>query len=573
MPNQEDAPYEEGAPYQGDMLYAGDGPPYRGGRKTHGPRGRGSGRRWTFGALALVVLLAGGGYAGYRLLGSDDAAADPQVTAARERLQEFLGAWQKGRAEQAGTYTDTPDGAKSLIASVMTNLKPSSTEITAGRGERKGDGDVRVPFTVKMRVPGVGAYGWDSQAHVRQRSGKWTVEFTTSMVHPKMRPGQTLALTNASRADILDSNGKKLEAASLVGAVDSASGKGVSGLEAHYDERLSGGKGPRKAVVVADRGSGQAVTTLSAGKAAEGRSVRTTIDPRVQRAAVDALSGVKKTAAIVAVDPHNGHILAAVNKPGGMNRALEGRYPPGSTFKVVTTAALLDQGVRPSDVAPCPKFAHVNGQRFENQNQFVLPEGSTFKDAFAQSCNTYFVGARGKLPDTALRDTAQAFGLGGEWDVGAKTYNGSVPANTSDNDKAAAVIGQGRVEASPLVMASIAATVKNGKFEQPVLVPDAVHKKFKASRDLAPKVAADLRDLMRATVTSGSGHALKDLPGSPHAKTGTAEYGTENPPRTHAWMIGYQGSSDLAWSVLLEDGGSGGSDAGPVAARFLRNLG
>ncbi|MEV0262061.1 penicillin-binding transpeptidase domain-containing protein [Streptomyces sp. NPDC050617] len=518
------------------------------------------------------MLVAGGGYAGYRLLG-DDGSSDPQVTAARARLQDFLGAWQKGQAEQAGTYTDTPDGAKSLIASVMTNLKPSSTEITAGRGERKGDGDVRVPFTVNMRVPGVGEYGWDSQAQVRQKSGKWTVEFTTSMVHPKMRPGQTLALANSARADILDSKGDKLEAASLVGVVDGKSGKGVSGLEARYDEQLSGGKGPRKSVVVADRRSGEALETLSGGKSEEGRPVRTTIDARVQRAAADALSGVKKTASIVAVDPRNGHVLAAVNKPGGMNRALEGRYPPGSTFKVVTTAALLDQGVRPGDVAPCPKFAHVNGQRFENQNQFVLPEGSTFKDAFAQSCNTYFVGARGKLSDTALRDAAQAFGIGGGWDVGAKTYNGGVPANTSDNDKAAGVIGQGRVEASPLVMASIAATVKNGKFEQPVLVPDAVRKKFRASRDLAPKVAADLRDLMRATVTSGSGHALKDLPGLPHAKTGTAEYGTENPPRTHAWMIGYQGSSDLAWSVLLEDGGSGGSDAGPVAARFLRNLG
>ncbi|MFH8979572.1 penicillin-binding transpeptidase domain-containing protein [Streptomyces varsoviensis] len=557
MPNQEDAPYDEGATY-------------RGGRRGRGARGRGSGRRWAFGGLALVVL-AGGGYAGYRLLGSDDAA-DPQVTAARERLQGFLGAWEKGQAEQAGTYTDTPAGAKSLIASVMTNLKPSSTEITAGRGERKGDGDVRVPFTVKMRVPGVGSYGWDSEARVRQRSGKWAVEFSTSMVHPKMRPGQTLALTNAARADILDSKGKKLEAASLVGVVDDKSGKGVSGLEAHYDERLSGGKGPSKAVVVADRNSGQAVRTLSAEKSTEGRPVKTTIDPRVQRAAADALSGVKKTAAIVAVDPRNGHILAAANQPGGMNRALEGRYPPGSTFKVVTTAALLDRGVRPADAAPCPKFAHVNGQRFENQNQFVLPEGSTFKDAFAQSCNTYFVGARGKLSDTALRDTAQAFGIGGGWDVGAKTYNGGVPANTSDNDKAGAVIGQGRVEASPLVMASIAATVKNGKFEQPVLVPDAVREKFRAPRDLDPKVAADLRDLMRATVTSGSGHALKDLPGLPHAKTGTAEYGTDNPPRTHAWMIGYQGSSDLAWAVLLEDGGSGGSDAGPVAARFLRNL-
>lgn len=81
-----------------------------------------------------------------------------------------------------------------------------------------------------------------------------------------------------------------------------------------------------------------------------------------------------------------------------------------------------------------------------------------------------------------------------------------------------------------------------------------------------------LRELMRATVTSGSAQALKGLPGRPHAKTGTAEFGTETPPRTHAWMIGYQGDFDLAWAVLLEDGGSGGADAGPVAARFLSNL-
>ena len=78
--------------------------------------------------------------------------------------------------------------------------------------------------------------------------------------------------------------------------------------------------------------------------------------------------------------------------------------------------------------------------------------------------------------------------------------------------------------------------------------------------------------MMRATVTEGAGSALKDIPGEPRAKTGTAEFGTETPPRTHAWMIGYESDRDLAWSVLLEDGGSGGSDAGPIAAKFLKNL-
>lgn len=529
--------------------------------------------RWVFGVLALVLVLGAAGWGGYLLLADD--SEDPQVTDAKKRFEPFLEAWGDGEAEKAAGYTDTPDGAESLIASVMKNLKPSKTEITAGDGEVKGQGDVRIPFKVSMRIPGVGEYGWDSDAQVRKLRGKWTVVFDTPTIHPKMRPGQTLAVSSGgSRAKILDSKGDELEAASLTGTVDPGTGKGESGLQARYDERLTGGKGPQKGVVVADRGTGKAVKKLSKVKRTKGRPIRTTIDPRVQRAAADALSDVKKKASIVALDPRTGKILAAANRPGGMNSALEGRYPPGSTFKVVTTAALLDKGLKPTDPAACPKFTRVNGQRFENQDQFTLPGNSTFRDVFAQSCNTYFVGARGKLSNSALRDAAQSFGIGGEWDVGATTYDGSVPVNNSDNDKAAAVIGQARVQASPLVMASIAATVDSGTFHQPVLVPGEVKKKYVAPRKLSSGVVSHLRSLMREVVTSGSGHALKNLPGGQHAKTGTAEFGTDDPPRTHAWMIGYQDSgSPVAWAVLLEDGGSGGSDAGPVAARFLKNLG
>ncbi|WP_030606701.1 penicillin-binding transpeptidase domain-containing protein [Streptomyces sclerotialus] len=534
--------------------------------------GRRRGNRRVYGALAAVLLLGGGGWAGYHFLLADRGAKDPQVIAATSRFEAFAGAWEAGEARKAATYTDSPDAAASLLTSVMTNLAPSSTEITPGAGEKERDGEVRLPFTVDMRIPGAGAVTWKTQAQLRQRSGTWTVLFTTPMVHPEMKPGQSLALKNRNtRAKVLDKNGDPLAAASLVGSVDEATGKGTSGLEARYDAQLSGGKGPRKSVVVVDRHSGQAVKTLTAVKATKGRPVRTTVDPRIQRAAAEALSGVRKRAAIVAVDPRNGHVLAAANKPGGLNRALAGRYPPGSTFKVVTAAALLEAGRKPADPAECPKFARVDGQRFENQDQFELPDGATFKDAFAKSCNTFFVNSRTDLSASSLRDAARAFGIGGSWDVGTTTYDGSVPVNTSDNDKAAAAIGQARVQASPLVMASVAATVKNGTFEQPVLVPDAVQRKYRAPGKLDAQVVADLRDMMRATVTSGSGHALKDLPGRPYAKSGTAEFGTENPPRTHAWMIGYQGDSDLAWAVLLEDGGSGGADAGPVAARFLKN--
>lgn len=534
------------------------------------PRRRG---RRPLGILVALALLAGGGYGAYSVWGGDAEEDDPQVAAARKPLAAFLAAWERHDAKGAAGHTDTPDNAASLLTSVLTNLKPSRTAIVNDSGRKEGDGKVRFPFSVAMQVPGAGEVTWRSRALVNRISGTWKVAFTSPMIHPELKPGQTLALkADGTRAKVLDSRGRPLRAASLVGTVDPVSGKGTSGLEARYDKVLSGGRKAGKSLVVADRQSGLALKNLGATASAEGRPVRTTIDSRIQTAAADAVAGTEHNAALVAIDPRNGHILAAANRPGGLNRALEGRYPPGSTFKVVTTAALLKSGTRPADGAACPKFAHVNGQRFENQGQFSLPAGSTFTDVFAQSCNTYFVNARSRLADTDLRDAARAFGIGGSWDVGTTTYDGSVPVTTSDNDKAAATIGQARVQTSPLVMASIAATVKNGAFSQPVLVPDAVKDRFTAPAALDAEVTGQLRELMRATVTSGSARALRELPGHPHAKTGTAEFGTGKPPRTHAWMIGYQGDSDLAWAVLLEDGGSGGADAGPVAARFLRNL-
>ncbi|MER6999319.1 penicillin-binding transpeptidase domain-containing protein [Streptomyces sp. NPDC000410] len=522
--------------------------------------------------LVVLAATAGLGYWGYTALTGDDASEDPQVVEAAGQLTKFLNAWETGDAKGAGALTDTPGNAESLIKSVMTNLKPSKTEITAGAGKKEAEGEVEIPFTVKMALSGAGDYTWDSKAKLVKKSGKWAVEFHTPLIHPEMTPGQTLALKSRDRALILDAKGDELQSASLVGTVDAKSGKGTSGLEARYDKQLTGGGGAAQSVVILDRESGQVVKKLTNAGGGEGKPVKTTIDPKVQAAAAAALEGVKKNAAIVAIDPTNGNILAAANMPSGMNRALEGRYPPGSTFKVVTTAALLKQGMSPKDRADCPKFAYVNGQRFENQDQFVLPSGSTFKDAFAKSCNTFYVNSRGKLSGSALHDTSQAFGIGGTWDVGTSTYDGSIPVANSDNDKAASTIGQARLQASPLVMASIAATVKEGTFKQPVLVPDAVKKKYEAPAQLDANVVGNLRDMMRATVTYGAGWALKDIPGAPHAKTGTAEFGTETPPRTHAWMIGYQGDSNIAWSVLLEDGGSGGSDAGPIAARFLKNL-
>ncbi|MGP3982439.1 penicillin-binding transpeptidase domain-containing protein [Streptomyces sp. KR80] len=344
---------------------------------------------------------------------------------------------------------------------------------------------------------------------------------------------------------------------------------GASGLQYRYQKQLAGTPDITvRAAATPAFGDGRVVYR---SKGTPGKPVETTLDPPTQRAAEAALASTEKKAALVALRPSTGEILAVANaSDSAENLAFNGRYPPGSTFKVITGAALLQSGVTPRTPAPCPRTANVNGQKFQNQDAFDLPEGTTFRDDFARSCNTGFIGLRDKLGDGALTDMAGRFGIGASWDVGAVTFDGRVPTHASDNDKAAAMIGQGEVEVSPLAMASVAATVKEGSFKQPVLVPRVVQKKHKAARELDAAVVRQLRALMGAVVTDGSGSALRGISGRPGAKTGTAEFGADSPPRTHAWMIGFRG--DLAFAVFLEDGGSGGKDAGPVAASFLRGL-
>jgi cell division protein FtsI/penicillin-binding protein 2 len=237
---------------------------------------------------------------------------------------------------------------------------------------------------------------------------------------------------------------------------------------------------------------------------------------------------------------------------------------------VVSTAALLSTGLGVNDTVPCPRTAVINGKRFQNQGEFMLGN-VPFRTDFAQSCNTAFVGLSKRLSNGALPGQAAAFGLGGEWQVGLDAFTGNVPRPSSAVEKAATVIGQAKVEMSPLAMASVAATVQAGEFHQPVLMKDPAPERYTPRAKLSPEAARTLRGLMRLVVTDGSGRALAGLSGKPGAKTGTAEFGSADPPRTHAWMIGFRG--DLAFAALIEDGGSGGKNAGPVVAAFLSALG
>ncbi len=140
--------------------------------------------------------------------------------------------------------------------------------------------------------------------------------------------------------------------------------------------------------------------------------------------------GGEGNAALVAVSVSTGAVLAVANTPAtGTNRAMTGQYPPGSTFKAVSTQALLAAGVTPTDTVACPTTATVDGRSFKNFEGGALGDSATFADDFATSCNTAFVGLSSQLADDALAAAAAPMGLGLDWTVGADAFTGDVPAN------------------------------------------------------------------------------------------------------------------------------------------------
>ncbi|HEV2871268.1 MAG TPA: penicillin-binding transpeptidase domain-containing protein, partial [Actinomycetota bacterium] len=341
-----------------------------------------------------------------------------------------------------------------------------------------------------------------------------------------------------------------------------------NGLEAAFERQLAGT--PSGEVRLAG-GDGEAAKVLHRFPGEDGQALETTLDPRVQEAAETALDSLAKPAALVAVQPSTGELLAVVNSPfHGYNRALLGRYPPGSTFKVVTAGALLESGLRPTDPVDCPKEAKVGGRTFGNFEDEVLGR-IPFSGAFAHSCNTAFVQQAAKrLDGDELVAAAAQFGFGLDPSPGTPAVTSRVPPPSDRADLAAESFGQGRVTASPLQMALVAATVADGRWRHPTLVTEGEGSSPAEAPDpLDGKVAGTLRTLMRQVVTEGTA-APAGLPGKVAGKTGTAEFGTGDPLPTHAWFIGFRG--DLAFAVVVEDGGVGGRVAAPAAARFLRGL-
>ncbi|WP_018157855.1 penicillin-binding transpeptidase domain-containing protein [Demetria terragena] len=347
---------------------------------------------------------------------------------------------------------------------------------------------------------------------------------------------------------------------------------GRSGLQAQFNSLLA----PTGGLTVTVAGNSDEV--LHGTKSTAGKDLRTTLDPSVQTAAEKALAaaGDSSPAAIVALDVKSGNVLAVANSPSsGINRALTGRYQPGSTLKVSTTYALLTDGFASSEKVPCPPSIVVDGRRIGNFEQETLPDDSTFVDSFAHSCNTAFVQAGTQLSPNAMTKAAADLGIGVDWtkQLGVSAFTGSVPPTEGEVDHAATTFGQARTLASPMSIAVMTGSVARGSMIPPQLIVGAGGER--TPKPLNTTATADIKTMMRKVVTEGTGKVLNGTPGGDvYAKTGTAEFtGEGGKPVSRAWLTGWQG--DVAFAVLVEDvprGSGGGDKAAPVAKDFLSEL-
>ena len=296
--------------------------------------------------------------------------------------------------------------------------------------------------------------------------------------------------------------------------------------------------------------------------------IASTLDSGMLRAGKNALAAFPTPAAIVAIAPSTGDVLAVAQNAAADAQgpiALTGLYPPGSTFKTVTVSAAVQAGqVTPDSVLPCPGTENIEGRQIPNDDNFDLGE-VPLHTAFARSCNTTMGRLAVNLPPDGLTKAAAALGLGIDYTApGMTTVTGSVPVADTAALRVEEGIGQGKVTATPFGMALVAAALAHGSVPSPTIVAGQPGKPDRTPDPLPATVADQVKAMMRETVTGGTATTLQDIPDM-LGKTGTAEYIDDQ--HAHGWFVGSSG--DLALAVFVSDAGSS-APAVDAAGRFLR---
>jgi len=548
-------------------------------------------------ALGLAAM-ALGALAGGLIYGAT------RQSAAQRTAERFTRAWERG---------DFPVMYSLLTPAAQRRIRPAafiraydeargiatSVRLAAGKAHDEGGGVVRVPVAVDTRIFGT------VHADLILHTSGGRVAWASNLVFPGIPRGARLQRTTVAprRARIEARDGRTIVsgpagarvypdgavATSIAGTVGqpatpedrdallargfpAGTPVGLSGLERVFETQVAGRPG---GTLYAGR------HVLARSRPRRGRPVRTTIDLKVQAAADEALAG--RFGGIAALDARSGEVRALAGV------AFSAPQPPGSTFKVITATAVLEaHAARLSSQFPVEQKAVIDGVDLQNANGEFC--GGTFAQAFAKSCNSVFAPLGVKVGARRLVDAAERYGFNQQPSIPGAQPSTIPAANAIRSQLAlgATAIGQGRVLATPLELASVAQTVASrGIRHRPTLSPG--RPPAKPVRVISRRIAKELRTLMLGVVQYGTG-VRAAIPGTSVAgKTGTAELettvpqpgqeqaapsDTREPPgsKTDAWFTGFAPATHpkLAVCVMLVRAGAGGDTAAPAAATVLR---
>jgi penicillin-binding protein A len=558
-------------------------------------------------ALALVAFAIGA------IVGAGQGSSP-----ASDLAKRFVAAWARG--DYRSMYADIDDASQraispSAFASVYEKaLRTATASRLRVTGRPRGsEGRESVPVRVVTHL--FGTLSLRFELPVEESGSSPRVRWSRSLAFPGLRAGELLGrrTTLPRRATLLARDGSVLaesegeepsgehrrssplgEAArAVLGSIGPAPASrraaleaegvppqesvGLSGLERALDARLRGTPGGELL-------AGERVLAAVASHAAP--AVHTTVAPAVQRSAVEALGG--RLGGVVALTP-SGEVLAVAGI------GLEGLQPPGSTFKMITlTGALQAHVATPRTVFPYASYATLDGVRLSNANGENC--GGTLELAFAVSCNSVFTPLGVKLGAPRLVATAEGFGFNHDPGLPGAAESTLPPASAIEGELAlgSTAIGQGQVLATPLEMATVAATIADGGHRpRPTFAP--VHGRPPGVRVTSAAVARTVRRLMIGVVREGTGTSAAISGVTVAGKTGTAELktpcrretsGSESGEsgetgeegckeaegsNTDAWFAAFAPALDprIVVCVMLVKAGAGGDTAAPAAREVL----
>jgi cell division protein FtsI/penicillin-binding protein 2 len=357
--------------------------------------------------------------------------------------------------------------------------------------------------------------------------------------------------------------------------VDADDVVGASGIEQAFQERLGGS--PTRALNVVDK-RGRVLRVMGRVLGEPGRNLKVTLDIELQRVAERAYG--ETVGGAVVMQPSTGDLLAIVDSSSfdpnnfvgaegvePFNRALIGGYPPGSAMKVVTASAALDTStVTPSTIVTGPK-EYKGVRNFESGEFGEIP----FSSAVKFSVNTAFAQIAEELGAEKMTKYAGRFGFNRPVEMALQAREPSYPEPVGLADLMWSAVGQAQVLASPMQMASVAATIANdGKRMEPRI---DTRVRPHGVRAVSRKTAEELTVMMTSVVEGGTGVNARIAGVSVAGKTGTAEVDVAGERKNHAWFICFApvGNESLAVAVVSEYGGIGGKVAAPLARSILIN--